>query len=90
MKKLFAAALLIAVVLCTGCGGGDKEMVVENGHEVIDLPSGEKLVDFACDQYSKFVIHRKRQKDEAPEEYTIDVIDSNRSIYSSRYIIREH
>lgn len=88
MKKLFAAALLIAAVLCAGCGG-DKKVVVEDGHQVIDLPPGEKLVNFAASRYEEFVIHRKRQVNESPEEYTVDMIDASDDIHSARYIIRE-
>lgn len=89
MKKLFIAALLTAAILCTGCGG-DREVSVENGQKVIDLLPGEKLVDFAAHQYSRYVIHRKRKADEAPEEYTVDEISNSDGIYTSRYIIREH
>ena len=89
MKKLCIMMLLAAVILCSGCGG-DRGVVVENGKHVIDLPPGEKLVNFASARYNKFVVHRKRQANEFPEEYTVDMIDDNKDIHSVYYIIREH
>lgn len=89
MKKLFIAALLTAAILCTGCGG-DREVSVENGKKVIDLLPGEKLVDFAAYRYKRYVVHRKRKADEAPEEYTVDEISNSGDIHTSRFIIREH
>ena len=90
MKKLFAMTLLTAAILCTGCGG-DREMAVENGKNIIDLPSGEKLINFAGSRYHDYVIHRKRRSDEPLEEYTVDKIDSgDGDIHSATYIIREH
>lgn len=89
MKKLCIMMLLAAVILCTGCGG-DRELAVENGRRIIDLPPGEKLVNFAARQYERYVIHRKRLADEAPEEYTVDMIDTDGDIHSAYFIIREH
>ena len=89
MKKLCIMMLLTAVILCSGCDGG-REMVVENGKRVIDLPSGEKLVNFAASRYKNFVIHRKRRANESPEEYTVDLIDTGDNIHSVYYVIREH
>ena len=89
VKKLCIMMLLAAVILCSGCDG-DREIIVENGKQVIDLPPGEKLVNFAASRYNKFVVHRKRQANESPEEYTVDLIDNNDDIHSVYYIIREH
>ena len=89
VKKLCIMMLLAAVILCSGCDG-DGEVVVENGKRVIDLPPGEKLVNFAASRYQKLVVHRKRQANESPEEYTVDLIDTGDNIHSVYYIIREH
>ena len=90
MKKLFAAVLLIAAILCTGCGE-DGKIAIENGKKVIDLPPGEKLVNLAGSRYHDYVIHRKRRSGEPLEEYTVDKIDNTSDdIWSAAYIIREH
>lgn len=88
LKKLFAIAILTIAILCAGCGG-DKEMVIENGKGIIDLPPGEKLVNFAGSRYADYVIHRKRRSDESLEEYTVDKIAGG-DMHSAAYIIREH
>ncbi len=90
MKKFFAVVLLTAAILCAGCGG-DREVTTENGKDIIDLPPGEKLVNFAGSRYHDYVIHRKRRSDEPLEEYTVDKVDSDDGgIHSAIYIIREH
>lgn len=90
MKKLFAMTLLTAAILCTGCGG-DREMAVENGKNIIDLPPGEKLVNFAGSRYYDYVTYRKRRSDEPLEEYIVDKVDRcDGDIHSATYIIREH
>ena len=93
MKKFFAAVLLTAAILCAGCGG-DKKLADDGKTITIDLPEGEKLVNFAGGQYNKYVIHRKRRADEKPEDYTVDVIShvglGGREQTSGRYIIHEH
>ena len=91
MKKIFTAVLLTAAILCTGCSNYDKELVKENGTKVIDLPPGEKLVNFAADRDYKYVIHRKRQAYEVPEEYIVERISYAVLDMQSRYVvIREH
>ncbi len=91
-KKILVMALLVmAVILCAGCSNYDKELVKESGTKVIDLPPGEKLVNFAADRDYKYVVHRKRQADEVPEEYIVDRISYAVLDIQSRYVvIREH
>lgn len=94
LKKLFVMTLLImTAILCAGCGG-DKKLADDGKTITIDLPEGEKLVNFAGDQYGEYVIHRRRRVDEKPEEYTVDKIGSDGFCgyeqTSGRYIIHEH
>ena len=94
MKKLFVMALLIiAAVLCTGCGG-DKKLADNGKTTVIDLPEGEKLVNFAGDHSYKYIIRRKRRADEKPEDYTIDKLNSDGwggyEQTDGYFIVREH
>lgn len=94
MKKLFAAALLIAAILCTGCGG-DKKQLIDNGETTyVDLPAGEKFVNFAHSRINGYVAHRKRRTSEEPEEYVIDLVHMDPFGHSEQiskvYVIREH
>ena len=90
MKKLFAVVLLTAAILCAGCGG-DKAVDREGDTIIIDLPAGEKLINFASSQYDDYVVHRKRHQDEYPEEYTVDEINKGSGTQRTRCIvIREH
>lgn len=93
MKKLFAAVLLIAAILCAGCGGDKK--LVNNGDTVfVDLPAGEKFVNFAHSSVNGYVAHRKRRASEEPEEYVIDLVHQDAFGHSEQiskvYVIREH
>lgn len=90
MKKLFAAVLLTAAILCAGCGR-DKTVNKEGDTIIVDLPPGEKLINFASSQYDDYVVHRKRHQGESPEEYTVDEIHKGNGEQKSKYIvIREH
>ena len=93
MKKLFAVTLLVAAILCAGCGGDKK--LVDNGDTVfIDLPAGEKFVNFAHSSVNGYVVHRKRRASEEPEEYVIDLVHTDGFGYSEQtnkvFVVREH
>ena len=82
---MFAFALL-----CAGCNDGNK-IAEENDSKIIDLPPGEKLVNFAGSRYYNYVIHRKMHAGENPEEYTIDSISTADDSYKKKaYVVREH
>lgn len=93
MKKLFAVILLTATILCAGCGG-DKKLADNGKTTVIDLPEGEKLVNFAGDHNYKYIVRRKRRTDEKPEDYMIDRINSDGwggyEQTDEYFIVREH
>ena len=93
MKKLFAAVLLTAAILCAGCGGDKK--LVDNGDTVfVDLPAGEKFVNFAHSSVNRYVVHRKRRANEEPEEYAIDLVHEDCLGHSEQIskvlVVREH
>ncbi len=93
MKKLFAAVLLATAILCTGCGGDKK--LVDNGDTVfVDLPAGEKFVNFAHSSVNGYIAHRKRRANEEPEEYVIDLVHQDGFGHGEQiskvYVIREH
>lgn len=94
MRNVFIAIFLSIAVLCFGCGQKELEnqkIERENGSYVIDLPEGEKLVDFGLGDSDKgFVVHRKRQVGEHPEEYTVDKLMGAGHLVKKNYIIREH
>lgn len=92
MKKLFAAVLLTAAILCAGCGG---DKLVDNEDTVfIDLPAGEKFVNFAHSSVNGYVVHRKRRANEEPEEHVIDLVHTDGFGHSEQinkvFVIREH
>ena len=94
MKKLFVMALLImAAVLCTGCGE-DKKLVDDGDTTFVDLPAGEKFVNFAHSSVNRYIVHRKRRANEEPEEYVIDFIHQDCLGHSEQIskvlVIREH
>lgn len=90
MKKLFAVVLLAAAILCAGCSES-KTVSVEGDTIIIDLPEGEKLINFASSQYDNYVTYRKRHQGEYPEEYTVDEIHKGSGTQRTRCIvIREH
>lgn len=93
MKKLFTAVLLTTAILCAGCGG-DKKLASDGKTITVDLPEGEKLVNFASSYYAEYVVHRKRRADEKPEDYTVDKINldgfGGHEQTNGRYIIHEH
>ena len=94
MKKLFTTVILvIVVILCAGCGGDKK--LVDNGDTVfIDLPAGEKFVNFAHSKINGYVVHRKRRASEEPEEYVIDLVHQDGFGHGEQiskvYVVREH
>jgi hypothetical protein len=93
LKRLFAVALLTATILCAGCGGDKK--LVDNGDTVfIDLPAGEKFVNFAHSSVNGYVTHRKRRAGEEPEEYVIDLVHQDGFGHGEQiskvYVVREH
>ena len=93
MKKLFAIALLAVAVLCTGCGG-DKKLLDNGDTTFIDLPEGEKFVNFAHSNVNGYVVHRKRRANEEPEEYVIDLVHQSGFGHSEQiskvFVVREH
>lgn len=93
MKKLYITMLLTAAIFCAGCGG-DKRLV-DNGDTVfIDLPAGEKFVNFAHSNINGYVVRRKRRANEKPEEYVIDLVHTDGFGHSEQinkvFVIREH
>ena len=93
-KKILVMTLLVMVaILCVGCGG-DKKIAEDGKSIIIDLPEGEKLVNFAGDNYNTYVVHRKRRADEKPEDYTVDRISQDGwdgyEQTSGCYVIHEH
>ena len=85
--------LSIVAILCAGCGGDKK--LVDNGDTVfIDLPAGEKFVNFAHSNINGYVVHRKRWTNEEPEEYVIDLVHTDGFGHSEQinkvFVIREH
>ena len=93
-KKILVMALLVmAAIHCAGCGG-DKKLADNGKTTVIDLPEGEKLVNFAGDHSYKYIVRRKRRADEKPEDYVIDRINSDGwggyEQTDGYFIIREH
>jgi hypothetical protein len=93
LKKLFAAVLLTAAILCAGCGG-DKKLVDDGDTIFIDLPTGEKFVNFAHSNANGYVVHRKRRVNEEPEEYVIDLVHQSGFGHSEQiskvFVVREH
>lgn len=93
MKKLFTIALLAVAVLCTGCGG-DKKLVNNGDTTFVDLPAGEKFVNFAHSNVNGYVVHRKRRANEEPEEYVIDLVHRGTLEHGEQiskvFVIREH
>lgn len=93
MKKFFAAVLLTAAILCVGCGG-DKKLVDDGDTTFIDLPVGEKFVNFAHSSINGYVVHRKRRANEEPEEYVIDLVHQGSLGHSEQiskvFVVREH
>lgn len=93
MKKLFAVILLTAAIFCTGCGG-DKKLVDNGDTTFVDLPVGEKFVNFAHSSVNRYVVHRKRRANEEPEEYVIDLIHQDGFGHSEQtsevFVVREH
>lgn len=93
MKKLFVAILLATTTLCAGCGG-DKKLVDDGDTVFIDLPTGEKFVNFAHNKTNGYVVHRKRRASEEPEEYVIDLIHQDGFGHGEQtskiYVVREH
>ena len=92
-KILVMTLLVVAAVLCAGCGG-DKKIAEDGKTIIIDLPEGEKLVNFSSSYYAQYVVHRKRHADEKPEDYTVDKINLDgfcgHEQTSGRYVIHEH
>ena len=93
-RAIMLVSFLSIAVLCFGCGQKELEnqkIERENGSYIIDLPEGEKLVDFGLGDADKgFVVHRKRQVGEQPEEYTVDKLMGAGHLVKKKYIIREH
>ncbi len=90
MKKLFTVVLLVVAVLCIGCSESEK-INKEGDTVVIDLPPGEKLINFASSRYDDYVTYRTRHQDEYPEEYKVDRINkSSHERKNKHVIIREH
>jgi len=93
MKKFFAAVLLTTAILCAGCGG-DKKLVDDGDTTFVDLPVGEKFVNFAHSNVNGYVAHRKRRAGEEPEEYVIDLVHQDGFGHSEQiskvFVIREH
>jgi len=87
MRKLSMVLLLAISLIFSGCG--NDEMRAEDGHMVIDLPEGQKLVNIAAEGQNTFCAIRGRHTDEEAEEYTVRVYNS---VIGGRYCctIREH
>ncbi|MGN8833271.1 hypothetical protein ACTNDZ_12105 [Selenomonas montiformis] len=87
-------SLLSITVFCFCCGQKELEnqkIERENGSYVIDLLEGEKLVDFGLGDAGKsFVVHKKRQIGEQPEEDTVDKLVGAGHLVKKSYVIREH
>lgn len=94
MKRTLLFALLFVAIFCSGCGQKGLEVQKlehEKGSIVIDLPENEKLVSFGLNDDGKgFVVHKKRQDVEQPEEYTVERLAGIEKMIKNYYIIREH
>ena len=92
-KILVMTLLVVTAILCSGCGG-DKKLVDDGDTVFIDLPTGEKFVNFAHSKINGYVVHRKRRANEEPEEYVIDLIHQDGFGHGEQiskvYVVREH
>jgi len=87
MRKLSMVLLFAISLIFSGCG--NNEMRTEDGHMVIDLPEGQKLVNIATEGSNINCAIRERHTDEQVEEYTVRVYNSMVG-GSYRCTIREH